>query len=320
MDQDTDRPAAMQRQVRRRRIDEVARRQHGIVSRRQLQALGVTRWQIKAEVRARRWSEVGRQALCVHRGALTDAAMRRVAVMEAGPRAALDGESALLEAGLTGWKPRSIRVSVPRGARIYRRVPGVDIRQTRRWDAEDIRVAPVRQMRIEVAAVRAAIWAQTDRQAALLLSMVVQQGLTSPERLGQALLRIRRDRRRAFLHGVLLDLVGGVRSLGELDVVRGCRERGLPEPTLQALRRTRTGTYYLDLLWEPWRLVVEVDGIHHVNADAVVGDAIRQNTVSLAGMTVLRLPLLGLRVAADEFFEQIELGLRGAGWDSAGAA
>ena len=39
----------------------------------------------------------------------------------------------------------------------------------------------------------------------------------------------------------------------------------------------------------------------------------RQNAVSLRGMTVLRLPLLGLRVDPDTFFAQIEEALVAAG-------
>ena len=143
--------------------------------------------------------------------------------------------------------------------------------------------------------------------------MTVQQGLATAEQLSVEMLRIRRDKRRAFLHGVLLDLLGGVRSLGELDVVRGCRDRGLPEPDKQVLRRTRSGTYYLDLRWDKWQVVVEVDGIQHTWVENIVGDALRQNTIALASDTVLRLPVLGLRVCPDEFFAQIAEALSKAG-------
>ena len=63
--------------------------------------------------------------------------------------------------------------------------------------------------------------------------------------------------------------------------------------------RDKRGRYYLDLYWPQWRLVVEVDGIHHTWAENVVGDALRQNSLAIRGDTVLRLPLLGLRLAAD---------------------
>ena len=37
-------------------------------------------------------------------------------------------------------------------------------------------------------------------------------------------------------------------------------------------------------------------------------------TCTLDNLTVLRLPVLGLRVAADEFFDQVERALLDAGW------
>jgi hypothetical protein len=49
----------------------------------------------------------------------------------------------------------------------------------------------------------------------------------------------------------------------------------------------------------------------------VVGDALRQNAITLSDAVVLRLPLLGLRVEPDSFFAQIEEALVAAGWDDA---
>ena len=61
-------------------------------------------------------------------------------------------------------------------------------------------------------------------------------------------------------------------------------------------------------------LVVEIDGVHHEEAGTVVPDALRHNEVALGGSVVLRLPLLGWRVARDDFMEQVERGLLDAGW------
>lgn len=309
---------AGRRVLRRRRAERRAREQEGILSRRQLYRLGLTRSEVRANVRAGRWRRVGRQCISVHTGPLSPTARHWVAVLEAGPRAYLDAASALLEAGLQNFSVTSIRVSVPRGARVYRRLRGVDVRQTRRWSADDVEATGLPRTRPAVAAVRAALWARSDREAALVLTMTVQQGIESAERISIEMLRVRRDRRRAFIHAVLHDLLDGVRSLGELDVARECRRRGIPEPTRQVLRRAKNGTYYLDVYWQPWKLVVEIDGIQHTWAGQVVGDAIRQNSLALAGDTVLRLPLLGLRVAPDEFFAQIEDALAAAGCDLPG--
>lgn len=100
-------------------------------------------------------------------------------MLEAGPRAYLDGASALIAAGLENFRDVHIRVSVPRGARVYRRLPGVNIRQTRRWCAEDVVGTGLPRARPAVAAVRAALWARSNREAALVLTMSVQQGLTT---------------------------------------------------------------------------------------------------------------------------------------------
>lgn len=161
---------------------------------------------------------------------------------------------------------------------------------------------------------RGGLWAVTDRQAATLLAMTVQQRLTTAEAIGKALLDIKRHKRRKFLERVVLDLLGGSQALGELDFVQLCRRRGLPPPNRQAMRKSSKGTFFLDVYWKDYRLVVEIDGIHHLHADAVVGDALRHNAISLTSDTVLRLPLLGLRVAENEFFAQITEGLRAGGW------
>jgi very-short-patch-repair endonuclease len=225
----------------------------------------------------------------------------------------LDGASALVASGLEHFRVDRIRVSVPRGARV-RRGRGIDVRQTRRWASDDVSVYGVPRTRPAVAAVRAALWAATDKQASLLLTMAVQQGLVTPEAVGVEMLRVRRDRRRRLVHAVILDLLGGVRSLGELEFARECRRRGLPEPSRQVVRRAANGRYYLDVCWERRRVGVEIDGIHHSWAGQVVGDALRHNAVTLSGGRVLRLPLLGLRVEPDAFFEQIEEALVAAGW------
>jgi very-short-patch-repair endonuclease len=241
---------------------------------------------------------------------------RWAAVFEGGDRAMLDGEASLVASGLSNYDVSVLRVSVPRGVKPLTGT-GLDIRRTRRWCAVDCVTTGVPRTRVPVAAVRAAMWARSDKQAALLLTMPVQQGLTTAVHLGRALLAVKRDRRRELMHAVVNDLLGGVRSLGELDVARECRRRGLPEPDRQVIRRGKDGRYYLDVCWDTFGLVVEVDGIHHTWATSVVPDALRQNEVVLGDARVLRLPLLGLRVAADDFFDQVERGLRAGGWQQA---
>jgi very-short-patch-repair endonuclease len=285
-------------------ISELALQQGHVLSRVQLYDAGVTRGQIRNHVRAGRWRLIGDQSVCLHNGEVSPTGHQWAAVFQGGPRAFLDGASALIAGGLQRFEEPTVRVSVPRGARI-RRTKLYDIRQTRRWSQKDVVVSGIRRTRPAVAAVRAALWAKTDRQAAYLLTLTVQQGLAGAEDIGRELLRIKRDRRRALLHQVVNDLVGGARSMGELDFAGECRRRGLPSPARQVVRRDGKGRYYLDLYWPEFRLVVEVDGVHHAWVENVVRDALRQNSLVLDGDRVLRLPLLGLRLEPDAFFGQI---------------
>jgi hypothetical protein len=311
-------PIARSRGPRERRhiraeLSALADTQGGVVSRAQAYAAGLTRAELRAQICAQRWQRVWTRSVCLHTGPISTLGRRWAAVFEGGDRAMLDGEASLVASGLSHYEVSVLRVSVPRGVKPLTG-SGLDIRRTRRWSAVDCVTTGVPRTRVPVAAVRAAMWARSDKQAALLLTMPVQQGLTTPEQIGRALLAIHRDRRRELMHAVVTDLLGGVRSLGELDFARECRRRGIPEPDRQQIRRGRDGRYYLDVCWDDFRLVVEIDGIHHSWATSVVPDALRQNEVSLGRSTVLRLPLLGLRVAADEFFDQVERGLAAGGW------
>ena len=72
------------------------------------------------------------------------------------------------------------------------------------------------------------------------------------------------------------------------------------------VRKLPNGRVYLDVEWEDVGLVVEIDGGHHLSALSPVDDALRQNEVVLErGLVLLRLPVLGLRLAQDAFMGQV---------------
>ena len=103
---------------------------------------------------------------------------------QGGPRAHLDGASALVAGGLERYTVERHRVSVPRGAR----VPAYAGSTTSARPAAGPRTTSLPPgsgaRRPDVAGVRAALWATSDKQAAYLLTLVVQQGLTTAELLG----------------------------------------------------------------------------------------------------------------------------------------
>ncbi|GAA4407992.1 hypothetical protein GCM10023168_24720 [Fodinibacter luteus] len=281
---------------------EVAREHDGIAHRADLRRAGVTRADVRTEIAAGRWQGVGTHTVVIGTGPMSERARRWQAVWESGPGAVLDGVSALHAAGLTGFTQRRIDVTVPRCSR-SRPVAGVRVR--RRREVGPTAGAGIPRARPEMATVRAAEWAATDRAAALIVCLVVQQRLVSPLRLLAAWRRVRSSRRRVFLDAVFADVCDGAHSLGELDFARLCRTVGLPAPSRQRVRTEPGGRLYLDVAWEDIGLVVEVDGGHHALALNPIDDALRQNEVTLDERMVLRIPVLGLRLAPDAFLAQV---------------
>lgn len=156
-----------------------------------------------------------------------------------------------------------------------------------------------------------------SRQAAFVLILVAQQGLATPTQLFEAFAMVKRDRRRRFIAGVLADILGGVQSMGELDFARLCRQRDVPEPDRQVRRRLPDGRAYVDVYWDKYRVVVEIEGVQHLLPGITVADSVRQNWLTIDNDTVLRIPVLGLRIAAAQFMDQVESLLRDRGWKAA---
>ncbi|AXH97346.1 hypothetical protein DV701_15585 [Ornithinimicrobium avium] len=283
----------------------------GVVRFCELYELGLTYDQILAEVDAGRWHRVGRRAVSIVGPRLSTEASWWVAVWECGSGAVLDGVSSLLAAGLRSWEERVVHVSVARGTRTRPR-PGVRIHHQRRLgrtvDAGIPRTAP------EVAVLRAAQWAVSDRQALTVLAMTVQQRLVPPGRLLAAWEATERHRRRRLLARAVPLVCDGAHALGELDFARACRRRGLPEPSRQELRTTPHGVVYLDVRFDGYGVHVEINGAQHYSRLAPVADALRRNDRTLEGDLSLEIPVLGLLLDEDGFLDQVEDALRRRGW------
>lgn len=102
--------------------------------------------------------------------------------------------------------------------------------------------------------------------------------------------------RRALIKVTLDDIAGGAQALSELGFTRLVRRHRLPEPDRQAERRDSRGRRrWLDAVWEAARLIVEVDGIHHLDALEYWADTERGNDLTLDGYRVLRFPAFIVR-------------------------
>jgi very-short-patch-repair endonuclease len=235
------------------------------------------------------------------------------AIVEVGTPAVLDGVSALLAAGLRNWEEPAVHVAVPKSA-TPRRCRGVVVHETRRYEASSVIAGVVPRMRPATAAVHAALWAMTDSQAATVVLMAAQQRLLTVADFAEEVEKIKWSRRRRLLRDLALAISGGIESMGEREFARLCAKRSLPAPDRQVRRRTDSGTWVYDNVWDAYGVTVEVDGSQHRDPAAWIPDALKQNSASLGGHVVLRIPNLALRVNPEPFLDQLEVALLAGGW------
>jgi len=275
----------------------------GVLHRRDLARAGVDRFGVRTEVASGRWTPAGRHTLVLGAAEPRGAGLWWQAVWESGSGALLDGACALLAGGLRGFTAPSVDVWVPPRSTAHR-VPGVRLH---RYRTPRPSVGTLPRVAPEWATIHAAQWAVSDRQAALLVCLPVQQRLVAPHRLLAAWAQVPRSPRRRVLDAIIRDVCDGAHSLGELDFGLWCRRYRLPQPRRQVVRGAGGQRIYLDVEFDG--LVVEIDGSHHLFGLAPVDDALRANDVALGPVRVLRLPLLGLRLQPDAFMRQVERGL-----------
>lgn len=302
-------PASRERQRRRQRIGQrLAELHSGVVRRADLLAEGLTDHDIRAEVARGVWRQVGVHTICVDGREPAGEGRLWHALWESGPRSVLDGPSALVASGLKHWQEGLVHVSVPGNASV-RSLQGIKHHKLR--DLGPRLDTGLRRTKPEVAAIRAAQWARTDREAATLLAMTVQQRLVAAHHLLRRWSSTRSSRRRAFLDAVIADICDGAHSINEIDVGAACRARGLPRPTRQAVRTGARGRVYLDVLWEEEGVHAEIQGAHHYVGLAGLDDSVRANDLAIthAGQISLQIPVLGWRLDPGRFLDQIEAAL-----------
>lgn len=265
------------------------------------------------QVRAERWRAIPYRGVVIHHGPLVDEDRWRAALVAVASTARLGGITALQAAGVSGLEDTDVHVwvrkSTHKGA-----APGVVLHESRRWTDDDALDTGIPRATPAVAAMQAALWARTTRQAAFFLVLAVQQRVVRPEQLAEQLERVRRHRFRRALAPVIGDLAGGSHSMHELDVIRMCRQRGLPEPTRQSLREDEDRRRYVDVEWRELGICLEVQGAHHGQLLQTLDDDIRLVDLSRDGSTAVSISVLTLRTNADAFFAALERLFVARGW------
>jgi Protein of unknown function (DUF559) len=291
--------------------------QAGVISRQQAAAL-MTLAALRHRAASGRWRQVHRGVFVTHRGPITDSQRNWIAVLaaSAAAHAYLGGLTALLVAGLRNVRGSGIHVLVPATRRVVKPPAGVIVHRAaslpidhREPYTKPPRTTPARSV------VDGAQWARSDNEARLIVASSFQQRLVDLSAMEDVLTAMPRAHRRALVLRTAWDCAGGSHSLGELDFFEMCLRGGLPVPSRQVERRDRAGRRrYLDIYFDSWKIVVEIDGAHHMNVGQMWDDARRQNDLELAGYVVLRYPVFVIRHQPEMVLAEIRQALTAAGW------
>ena len=278
---------------------ELASSQQGVVSRRQLYELKVTREMVRSQIRAERWAWRTDSVLTTTTGPLSWDQRLWVAALHCGPGSAIGGLTAARSHGLRNWDRDEITVLVDDDLS-FAPMEGLNIFRTRRGipglldPASDLPL-----LRVEPAVLLFAAYDRSKRTAQGVLAAVVQQGLTTPERLRACLASMRPLRRAADFRAALTDLEGGAQSLAEIDVRRACRRFAVVLPHRQRPRVDRGGRRrWTDCEWDlpdGAVLVLEVDGAFHTEVRQYSADMKRQRRLTTRDRMIVRCSAIELR-------------------------
>lgn len=293
--------------------------QSGVVSRRQILALGHTPADIERWLRRRELVRLLTGVFVDHTGEPTWQQRAWAGVLYYAP-SALAHDSALRAASGPGWRGYSdaapIQIAVDEDRHVkevdgYRLRRIVDLETKVQWNR-----APPR-LRIEEAGIDVAAETQTEFQAIEVLSRLCQGRLTTPARLLTAIDGRARLRRRAWLRDVLRDIADGTHSVLEHGYLhRVERMHGLPRPERQPGAASDRGALYRDVDYERFGLYVELDGrLFHDTASQRDRDLDRDLDASADGRLTVRLGWGQVFDRPCRTAARLERLLQGRGWE-----
>ena len=265
-------------------VQALAGRQHGIVSRAQLTAAGLSRHAIQRRVQAGWLVRLHRGVYAVGHTGLTHRSRLLAAVYACGADAVLSHRAA---GGLWGMlrAAQPIEVTAPRSRTASGRVT---VHRSRRLDEEDramvdgIPVTSVARTLLDLADVL------TERRLADAVHEAEVQRVFDLKGLERALGRVPGRKGRHRLRRVLAaydDVQPFTRNRAERRMLELCAEHGLPAPQTNAW----IDTYEVDFYWPDAGLVLEFDGAaaHHTRR-AFHADRARDRALAAKGIHVVR--------------------------------
>ncbi|MGN6780121.1 MAG: hypothetical protein ACTHJH_01315 [Marmoricola sp.] len=278
--------------------EDLAARQEGMLSHRQLRDLGVGRGIIRSRLDAGNWCRRTEEVLSTTTGPLSWEQRLWLGVLHAGPEALVGGLTATALHGMRGWERPEITVLV-RNPHSFEPVPGIRFFRTRRPLPLLAGRGELPVCRLEPAVLLFAAHEPNIRTAQGALAAVIQQHLATVEALATWIDGLRPLRRGKAFRSLLGDVADGAQSLAEVDIRRACRAYGVAPPRSQTPRRDRRGRRrYTDCEWtllDGRTLILEVDGGFHDEVLQAVADRARNRRLAALDRIVIQCSAYELR-------------------------
>jgi Transcriptional regulator, AbiEi antitoxin len=264
--------------------------QNGVVSRQQALDAGLREDAIERRLRSGKWQRLHRGVYATFTGPLSREAKLWASVLCAGPEAALSHQTAAELHGLVDKPAAMIHISVPAERRPVRQaIRGVVVHRGRGLVPEWQVPWQLPRTSVEDTVLDLIAAARSFDDAYGWIAIAVGRRLTTPGLLGKTLAGRSRMRWRGWVTAALEDAADGVHSPLEHRYVRGVeRPHGLPAARRQARRRHGSGLRYLDNLYEPYGVCVELDGAAAHPAEGRWRDTRRDNENFVQGARTLR--------------------------------
>jgi very-short-patch-repair endonuclease len=270
-------------------VVELALRQHGVVARRQLVALGLTRRMVDRRVQSGRLYVVHHGVYAVGRPGLTMRGRMCAAVLAAGYHALLSHRSAAALWGIFAEGGGAVEVTLP-----VKRRPRPGIVQHHSCPAPDevtvvdgISVTTVPRTLLDIAS------KLDERRLRRAVNEAERLRLWDALSLEQLIARHRGRRGVARLAAVLADgEIGATVTRSDLEILflEFLADAFLPYPRVNFQLAVPGATYEVDCAWPDRRLIVELDGhATHATRSGYEGDRERDRRLHAAGWRVVRI-------------------------------
>jgi len=301
---------------------ELLEHQHGVLARWQAADVGLDRMALDALLRHGRWQATYRGVYAAYTGNVPRPSTLWAAVLRCGPHAALSHHTAAELDGLRDTVSDAIHVTIPSASRvrlskrdIHNGLPGIVLyRSARLVEARHpVRTPP--RTRVEETVLDLTELAPGFDVAFGWLSTACSRRLVTASQLRAAADRRGKMRWRAEIRAALADISDGVHSPLENLYLRNVeRPHRLPKVLRQARMQGRSGSAYLDNLFEEFAVAVELDGRASHPLEARWRDIHRDNYFARTGIITLRYSWADVTERPCEVAMEVAMVLRQRGW------